>query len=404
MTSKPSKSYNPASFIFKASILAISIDATASGVVSGAIPLLKESFAKAPTALVESISTLPSLSIMLFVLLSSFITKAIGYKKTVLLGLFISFLSGIAPFFLDNLYLILVSRFLFGAGIGMLNPLSYSIISYFYEGDTRAKMFGLISTVSNTASVILTAFVGLLLTISWKASFLTYFVLLAVFFLVLFFVPDVKIEEEKGEGKTNIFHELRNIDKRVFACAAGMFILFSIFMTINIKLGLLITGKGYGDATQTSFILSLSNLTGIVIGVIFGNVYKHVKEKLFPIMLIVMALGLFGLISSGNIFVTGGMIIVLAAAFSFMSTYLFLRVSNLVPKEKNNIVSSIMLIAINLGGFLAPYVMAGLALLAGTEAPSSSLMICAFILLGVWVIVMMSNLFYQRQGKMKSSK
>ena len=223
------KNYNPSSVLFKASILAISIDATASGVVSGAIPVMQESFSGLPSYLVESISTLPSLSILLFVMLSSFITKRIGYKKTVLLGLMISFLSGIAPFFLNNIYLILAMRFLFGAGIGMLNPLSYSIISYFYDGNERAQMFGLISTVSNFASVILTAAAGLLLQYSWRTSFLTYFILLAVFFLVLFFVPDVHInEEETATEKTGIFSALKTMDKAVLLYAICMFILLSL--------------------------------------------------------------------------------------------------------------------------------------------------------------------------------
>lgn len=383
--------YNPSSLLFKASILAISIDATASGVVSGAIPLMQQSFSQYPTYLVESISTLPSLSILLFVLLSSFIIKRLGYKKTVLLGIMVSFLSGIAPFFLDNIYLILVMRFLFGAGVGMLNPLSYSIISYFYEGNERAKMYGYISTVSNLASAILTALAGILLQISWQTSFLTYFVLLGVFLLVFFLVPEVKIETEETKEKKNIASYLKSINKGVFAYGLCMFLLFTVFMTVNIKLGLLITGKGYGNATEASFILSLSSLTGIIIGLIFGYVYKLLKVKIFPIALFVMGVTFFLLAGSNQLALTGAFIVLLASAFSFLTTFIFLRVSQLVPKEKNNVVSSIMLVAINLGGFLAPYTMKMIADVAGSQEPSASLIACGVIVLALFVIVLVGT-------------
>lgn len=388
------KNYNPSSVLFKASILAISIDATASGVVSGAIPVMQESFSGLPSYLVESISTLPSLSILLFVMLSSFITKRIGYKKTVLLGLMISFLSGIAPFFLNNIYLILAMRFLFGAGIGMLNPLSYSIISYFYDGNERAQMFGLISTVSNFASVILTAAAGLLLQYSWRTSFLTYFILLAVFFLVLFFVPDVHInEEETANEKTGIFSALKTMDKAVLLYAICMFILFSVFMTVNIKLGSLVTEGGYGTATQASFLLSLSNLTGIIIGVIFGFVYKTLQEKIFPIALALMGIAYFFLAHASSLLTAGLLIILLASAFSFLSTFIFLRVSQLAPKEMNNVVSSIMLVAINLGGFLSPYTMSLIATLSGNSTPASSLVACGVIVIGLLACVLVGKFF-----------
>ncbi|MFV0560361.1 MAG: MFS transporter [Enterococcus sp.] len=390
------KNYNPSSVLFKASILAISIDATASGVVSGAIPVMQESFSHAPSYLVESISTLPSLSILLFVLLSSLVTKRIGYKKTVLLGMMISFLSGIAPFFLDNIYLILVMRFLFGAGIGLLNPLSYSIISYFYSGNERAQMFGLISTVSNFASVILTALAGLLLQYTWRASFLTYFVLLAVFFLVLFFVPDVKINEESTE-KTSFFSELKTINKTVLLYGVCMFVLFSVFMTVNIKLGSLVVENGYGTATQASFLLSLSNLTGIIIGVIFGFVYKNLGHKLFPISLAVMSSAYFLIAQSTSLVMTGGIIVLLASAFSFLSTFIFLRVSQLAPKEMNNVVSSMMLVAINLGAFLCPYTMSLIAKISGSSTPNASLTACGFIVLGLFATVVLGKLFLKNK-------
>ncbi|MCM6819642.1 MFS transporter [Pediococcus pentosaceus] len=395
------KEYNPKSLLFKIAILSISIDATVAGVISGAIPLLADSFKSYPTYVVESVPTIPNLTILIFVVLSSFFTKILGYKKTVLTGLLLSFISGVAPFFLHNLYLILLMRALFGAGVGMINPLSYSIISYFYEGDIRAKMYGLISTVSNFASVMLTILAGVLLQYSWRFSFLTYFILLIVFVLVLFLVPDFEINsnsEKDQEDKKRALQNIKLIDRKVLVYGFCMFILFSVFMTINIKLGLLVTGKGYGDATQVSFLLSLSNLTGIFIVIIFGVVYKYLKNILFPIALLVMGITYFLIANSNSIILTGVLIVIIAAAFIFLSTFIFLRVSELAPKSMNNFVSSMMLVAINLGAFLCPYFMQGISSLSGNNTPQSALIICGIIVLMLLVGYVLSSLFIRNKN------
>ena len=385
------KDYDVSSFLFKASILAISIDATTAGVISGAIPLMQKNFSKVPNYLVESISTLPNLSIMLFVLLSPLITKKMGYKKTVLTGLMLSFLSGIAPFFLHNIYLILASIFIFGAGVGMLNPLSYTIVSYFYNGTERAKMFGFISTVSNLASVLMTALAGILLQISWQTSFLTYFILLGVFLLVFFVVPEIEKENEQIGTKQSIYSELKALNKSVFAYAFCTFVLFSVFMTFNIKISSLITTRGYGSATDASFILSLTSLTGMFIGVIFGFVHKVLKDKIFPLFIFLMGIAFFLIPTSNQLVMTGAMIIMLAGSFSFLATFIFLKISEIVPTEKNNIVSSINLVATNLGAFLAPYTMKMISLIAGNSSPGSALTACGVIVLILLVIVLGKN-------------
>ena len=260
------------SFLFKASILGISIDTTAAGVISGAIPVIRQSFPDVASSLIESITTLPSLAILIFVAISPLVTKKIGYKNTASLGLLISFISGIFPVFMNSIYAILVCRFLFGAGIGLLNPLSYSIVSYFYDGNERAQMFGFIGTVSNLASTLLTMLAGVLLQISWRFSFLTYFILLVVLLLVITFLPKMDIQQENK--KISIMKNLRRLNLKTYSFFISMFFMQFIFMTLMTKLALLITNAGYGSATSASFILSFTSLTGMIVGVLFGKVHQ----------------------------------------------------------------------------------------------------------------------------------
>ncbi|GEO58970.1 MFS transporter [Companilactobacillus bobalius] len=387
---------NKHSFLFKASILGISIDTTAAGVISGAIPVIKDSFPGVASSAIESITTLPSLAILIFVAISPLVTKKIGYKNTASLGLLISFISGIAPAFINSIYGILVCRFLFGAGIGLLNPLSYSIVSYFYEGDERAQMFGFIGTVSNLASTLLTMLAGILLQISWRFSFLTYFILLVVLLLVIAFLPKMNIQQENK--KISIVKSLKKLNGKVFAFCAAMFFMQFIFMTLMIKLSLLITDVGYGTATSASFILSFTSLTGMFVGVLFGKVHQLLGSKMFPLFILILSGSSILITFSKNLLFTGVLVIIMAASFTFLSPYMFLRISELCPKELTNFSNSLALVFINISVFLTPYIQQIIGDVIGNQTPAAAMITSGVVGLIVLIVVIWNSFGMQKNS------
>lgn len=67
--------------------------------ITGILPVLKSSYPNVSQSLIESLVTLPSLTILIFTLLSSFVAKKIGNKQTVQLGLMIALVGGVTPFY-----------------------------------------------------------------------------------------------------------------------------------------------------------------------------------------------------------------------------------------------------------------------------------------------------------------
>ncbi|WP_253200151.1 MFS transporter [Clostridium estertheticum] len=65
------------------------------------------------------------------VLISSFIARHIGYKRTILIGVGIVAICGIVPVISSNFYLIFISRALFGFDIGLFNYLLVAISNRF---------------------------------------------------------------------------------------------------------------------------------------------------------------------------------------------------------------------------------------------------------------------------------
>lgn len=95
--------------VLKYSLLSASLLVGSAPAINANIPAMASAFDTIPLAMIEMLTTVPSLFLMISVLISSFIAKKIGYKQTASLGLLIVAVSGILPVFVSNFYLILIS-------------------------------------------------------------------------------------------------------------------------------------------------------------------------------------------------------------------------------------------------------------------------------------------------------
>ena len=117
--------------LLKMSILSASLVVVSGGAIAANIPAMAKTFADVPLQTVEMLSTIPSLFIIISVLMSNLFARYLGYKRTILIGIAIVLVSGIIPALIDNFWIILISRALFGFGVGMFNSLLVAIISHF---------------------------------------------------------------------------------------------------------------------------------------------------------------------------------------------------------------------------------------------------------------------------------
>lgn len=195
--------------LMKISLLSPALIVAAGPAINPNIPALVEHFSEFPIALVEMIATIPSLFLMISLLLSPFIAEKIGYKQTMLSGLSLAAVSGIAPLFIENLYLVLLSRAVLGFGIGLFNSLLTYMISHFYDGNERRTTIGLQQAVTGLGGMLLVFIAGRFVHINWQMPFVAYFLILIPLFLFWRFVPNIPKNSEsikiKAVEKTTSF-------------------------------------------------------------------------------------------------------------------------------------------------------------------------------------------------------
>lgn len=191
-------------FTLKAALLSVGFITAATNAIAGNIPAITKSFPNTPLYIIELITTIPSLTTMLAILCSGFISLKIGHKNTILVGSLLCGIGGTIPYFFQDIIIMLLTRAIFGFGVGCITAMLLNLIIYFFDGKVKSQMIGLQGSIGGLGSFITTFIAGKLLVFGWNVSFLTYFIGFIVFVIIFIFVPPVKdIQDNKAENKEN---------------------------------------------------------------------------------------------------------------------------------------------------------------------------------------------------------
>jgi MFS family permease len=191
--------------LVKISILSISLlTVMASAAISPALAKIRQAFPGTDITLIKLVLTLPSLLIIPFSLLGGWLAGRMKKKQILLLGLIIYFLGGVGGGFAKNITQLLIIRGIFGVGVGLIIPLSISLIADLYEKEERAKMMGLSGSVSHFGGVIFLLLSGWLACMSWRYAFGVYGLSVLIMFTVFFWLPELESKKAQGPVKSQL--------------------------------------------------------------------------------------------------------------------------------------------------------------------------------------------------------
>lgn len=326
------------------------------GTITPAIQSIAEAFPNLNFSTILLVSTLPSLFIIPSTYIAGMVAgNKVGYRPLLIVGILLFSLAGAAPYFLTtNFTTILITRALFGIGLGALMPLGNAIILSLFEGQERANMLGLSGVVMNLGGIVLQLLGGILAAIRWNYAFLAHLVGILSLIMVLFMLP----EPERKEQQVN---EKIVIPTSVYFISA----LFGIAMMVNYPLlvnmsTIIITDK-LGDAASAGVVLSMFTVGGMIAGAIFGKVYQIATRFTISIGLLILALG-SGIVhyASNLMILTLGTTLV-GIGFGLVMPAVMMILGMIVAPVAFAAASGILMAFMNLGGFLSTYYIAMLS-------------------------------------------
>lgn len=173
------------------------------GTITPAIQSIAEAFPEIGFSTILLVSTLPSLFIIPSTYIAGMVVGTkVGYRPLLIAGVLLFSLAGAAPYILTSSFaIILVTRALFGIGLGVIMPLGNALILSLYEGQERANMLGLSGVVMNLGGIALQLLGGILAAIKWNYAFLAHLLGIISLIMVLFMLPEPEKKAEQVDEK-----------------------------------------------------------------------------------------------------------------------------------------------------------------------------------------------------------
>lgn len=191
--------------LMKLSILSISLlTIMASAAISPALAKIRQAFPGTDVTLIKLVLTLPSLLIIPFSLLSGWLAQRVKKKNILLIGLLIYLLAGAGGGLAGSITQLLIVRGLFGVGVGLIIPLSTSLIADFFEREERTKMMGYSGSVSHIGGVVFLLISGWLACFSWRYAFGVYGLALVTALMIIFWLPEPVYKRAPGLTKSKL--------------------------------------------------------------------------------------------------------------------------------------------------------------------------------------------------------
>ena len=365
-------------FMEKASILALSLVLTTAFSISSSLPAMFQYYKNYSSSQVELLVSLPSIGIMSLLMFNSVLERFVSERFMIILGLILYSICGLIPFFNQSYNLVFASRFVFGLGLGMMNPRAIAIISERFQGRERVQMLGYRGSAEVVGTALLTLIVGQLLRFNWTTTFWVYAIGFIVLALYLMFVPYEKNESDKHKHLKSVRKMTRKqIHLSIFlAFIAGMIVCANVAITLRIPS--LVLQAEIGNAETASWILSCMQLVGILAGVSFASLVNALKNRLLTITGIVFGLSQIMIGLSSQIYFLSLSALLAGFAYSISLTAVFHIVSEKIPAYLVNRATAIVVLGCSSGASVSTFVLSLIGII-------SSAPIFIFSVLGVFM-------------------
>lgn len=249
---------------------------------------LNKIFPHATDLEIQMLTSLPSLLIIPFVLLSGKLSEGKDKLAILMAGLAIFFLSGVASIFAKSMFLLIVISCILGIGAGMVIPLSTGLIVDYFTGDYRVRQLGYSSAINNMTLVLATAFTGYLANVDWHLPFLVY--TLPGVSLALSFLLKRKRSDPEPEQSAQLRH--KSIDRRKLIELMGLYFFITYAVVVITFYASFLVDDYKIDSSYAGVLISLFFLAVMLPGVFLGRIIVLMRQNVNLISLAMICVGL----------------------------------------------------------------------------------------------------------------
>lgn len=288
---------------------------------------LNKVFPKVTDLEIQMLTSLPSLLIIPFVLLSGKLSEGRDKLTILAVGLSIFFLSGVACLFLRSIVGLIVVSCILGIGAGMVIPLSTGLVVAYFTGDYRVRQLGYSSAINNLTLVLATILTGYLANVDWHLPFLVY-TLPGISLVLSFFLKRRRSDPEPAQS-IQLRYQRIDTGKLVGLMCFYFFITYAVLAIVYYASFLIDDYRIH--SSFSGVLISLFFLAIMLPGLFIDRMIRWLKSNVNLVSLLLVSLGLLclGCFRSEAMLVVGALL----AGFGYgvMQPVLYDKASTIAP-------------------------------------------------------------------------
>ena len=373
--------------LIKPTILSISLlTVMSAAAVAPVLAEIARTFPQVGTDMIKMVLTVPCLLIILGSLVSGQLVSVMEKRNVLVLGLVLYLIGGLGAGLVDSFISLLILRGILGIGVGLIMPLSISLIADFYTGDERIHTMGLSTAVSSLGGIIANVLAGLLAAINWHLAFWVYSLGFIVLFLVLFFLP-----QPTGEASTSHNSQAHPLPLSVYYTGLVTFGILVVLFSIPTSLALFIQNQHMGNANTVGLALGLTNVFIFLAGVKFQTVYARIKSYIIPYGLSLLVAGFATLSISHSIYVVLAALALFGLGFGTLIPLIYLQTTSFVSAESRPRATALVTSFFYLGQFTSPLILSMVGKVSGDYSIRMIFIVLTYLLFASLVISVFTN-------------
>lgn len=329
--------------------------------VAPALPQISQAFPEYDGIWITMIITLPSLAIAVTGIAVGMMADRFGKVRTLCVSLAVFAAAGMSGYVIDDLPLLLVSRFFVGVGIAGLTSCITALLSEYYHGTARVKVLSYQSAAMGIGVLVLETGGGALAGYGWHSPFLIYglgFVILALVIVSLREPKPMELSSARpADGRTGD----RSI---VLYCYVGIFCTMLFSFTLPTRLPTYMA-EVLGEASLMSgIVLGIHGTVQACVTLMHRRIADHIDRfAIIPLGLCLIAVSLAMFALPAGLAVTIVNACIMGVGIGLISPTVVNLLAEQVTFDTSGKVMGGYSTLLNLGQFLCTFAVAGLLLI-----------------------------------------
>lgn len=310
-------------------------------------------FPKATDLEIQMLTSLPSLLIIPFVLLSGRLSVGKNKLKTLVVGLAVFFLSGVACLFARSMTMLIVISCVLGIGAGMVIPFSTGLVVDYFTGDYRIRQLGYSSAINNLTLVLATAVTGYLAKVNWHLPFLVY-TLPGISLALSFFLKRQRSEPEPAQS-LQMRHKM--IDRRKLAELMVFYFFITYAVLVVTYYAAFLIDDYKIDSSFSGVLISLFFLAIMLPGLFIDRIIRRLRQNVNLVSLSSICAGLLlaGLFREKTWLIVG--VALIGLGYGVMQPLIYDKAATIAPPRSATLSLSFVMSMNYLAVMVCPFIM-----------------------------------------------